>query len=101
MLGVELAANQGAKRDLVVFGFVFGFVLGVVLGVVLKGWRVVQTRHGSNLHNTINGYSHIIAPGTKFGANYLGRAGAQLGVSPISDVVDVLAEGGSVNFFYL
>lgn len=44
--------------------------------------------------NEKHGYSHIIAPGTKFGANYLGRAGAQLGVSPISDVVDVLAEGG-------
>lgn len=49
--------------------------------------------------NEKHGYSHIIAPGTKFGANYLGRAGAQLGVSPISDVVDVLAEGGSVKFF--
>ena len=46
--------------------------------------------------NEKHGYSHIIAPGTKFGANYLGRAGAQLGVSPISDVVDVLAEGGSL-----
>ena len=49
--------------------------------------------------NEKHGYSHIIAPGTKFGANYLGRAGAQLGVSPISDVVDVLAEGGSVKLF--
>ncbi len=40
-----------------------------------------------------NGYSHIIAAATKFGANFLGRAGAQLGVSPISDVVDVLSQG--------
>ena len=39
------------------------------------------------------GYSHIVASATKFGANYLGRAGAQLGVSPISDVVEVLSEG--------
>jgi len=43
--------------------------------------------------NEKHGYSHIVAPGTKFGANYLGRAGAQLGVSPISDVVEVLSEG--------
>ncbi len=43
--------------------------------------------------NEKHGYSHIIAAATKFGANYLGRAGAQLGVSPISDVVDILAEG--------
>lgn len=40
-----------------------------------------------------NGYSHIIAAATKFGANFLGRAGAQLGVSPISDVVEVLSQG--------
>jgi electron transfer flavoprotein alpha subunit len=39
------------------------------------------------------GYSHIVASATKFGANYLGRAGAQLGVSPISDVVEILSEG--------
>jgi electron transfer flavoprotein alpha subunit len=39
------------------------------------------------------GYSHIVASATKSGANYLGRAGAQLGVSPISDVVEILSEG--------
>ena len=43
--------------------------------------------------NEKHGYSHIVAPGTKFGANYLGRAGAKLGVSPVSDVVEVLSEG--------
>jgi electron transfer flavoprotein alpha subunit len=43
--------------------------------------------------NTKYGYSHIVASATKFGANYLGRAGAQLGVSPISDVVEILSEG--------
>jgi electron transfer flavoprotein alpha subunit len=43
--------------------------------------------------NEKHGYSHIIVPATKFGANYLGRVGAQLGVSPISDVVDILSEG--------
>ena len=42
--------------------------------------------------NEKHGYSHIVAPGTKFGANYLGRAGAQLGVSSVSDVVKVLSE---------
>lgn len=43
--------------------------------------------------NEKHGYSHIVAAATKFGANYLGRAGAQLGVSPVSDVVEVLSEG--------
>ena len=43
--------------------------------------------------NEKHGYSHIVAAASKFGANYLGRAGAQLGVSPISDVVEVLSEG--------
>ena len=40
-------------------------------------------------------FSHIVAASTKFGANYLGRAGAQLGASPISDVVEILSEGTS------
>ena len=43
--------------------------------------------------NEKHGYSHIVTAGTKFGANYLGRMGAQLGVSPVSDVVEVLSEG--------
>ncbi len=40
-------------------------------------------------------FSHIVAASTKFGANYLGRVGAQLGSSPISDVVEILSEGKS------
>ena len=50
--------------------------------------------------NEKHGYSHIVTAGTKFGANYLGRAGAQLGVSPISDVVEVLSEGVYLLFVY-
>jgi len=45
-------------------------------------------------------YTHIVTPGTKFGANYLGRAGAQLGVSPISDVVEVVSEDTFVRPLY-
>lgn len=45
-------------------------------------------------------YTHIVAPATKFGGNYLGRAGAQLGVSPISDVIEVLAEDTFIRPLY-
>lgn len=50
--------------------------------------------------NTKFGYTHIVAPATKFGGNYLGRAGAQLGVSPISDVIEVLAEDTFIRPLY-
>ncbi|KAL3776215.1 hypothetical protein ACHAWO_008127 [Cyclotella atomus] len=42
--------------------------------------------------NQEHGYSHVVCAGTKFGANYLGRVGALLGVSPVSDVVEVISE---------
>jgi len=48
--------------------------------------------------NEKHGYSHIVTAGTKFGANYLGRMGAQLGVSPVSDVVEVLSEGMCISY---
>eukprot|EP00580_Thalassiosira_gravida_P001231 CAMPEP_0201600030 /NCGR_PEP_ID=MMETSP0492-20130828/1264_1 /ASSEMBLY_ACC=CAM_ASM_000837 /TAXON_ID=420259 /ORGANISM="Thalassiosira gravida, Strain GMp14c1" /LENGTH=351 /DNA_ID=CAMNT_0048062725 /DNA_START=53 /DNA_END=1108 /DNA_ORIENTATION=+ len=50
--------------------------------------------------NEKHGYSHIVAAATKFGANYLGRAGAQLGVSPVSDVVEVLSDDTFVRPLY-
>lgn len=50
--------------------------------------------------NEKHGYSHIVTAATKFGANYLGRAGAQLGVSPVSDVVEVLSEDTFVRPLY-
>lgn len=43
--------------------------------------------------NQEHGYSHVVCAGTKFGANYLGRVGALLGVSPVSDVVEVISQG--------
>lgn len=43
--------------------------------------------------NEQGGYSHVVCAATKFGSNYLGRVGAMLGVSPVSDVVEVLSEG--------
>ena len=45
-------------------------------------------------------YTHIVAPATKFGGNYVGRAGAQLGVSPISDVIEVVAEDTFIRPLY-
>ncbi|KAL9188293.1 hypothetical protein ACHAXT_006671 [Thalassiosira profunda] len=50
--------------------------------------------------NEKHGFSHIVTAATKFGANYLGRAGAQLGVSPVSDVVEVLSEDTFVRPLY-
>lgn len=38
-------------------------------------------------------FSHVVCAGTKFGSNYLGRVGAALGASPISDVVEIISEG--------
>ena len=38
-------------------------------------------------------FSHVLAASTKFGANFVPRAGALLGVSPVPDVVEILDEG--------
>lgn len=45
-------------------------------------------------------FSHIVVAATKFGSNFLGRAGAQLGVSPVSDVVEVLSQDTFVRPLY-
>jgi electron transfer flavoprotein alpha subunit len=42
------------------------------------------------------GFSHVVCAGTKFGSNYLGRVGAMLGVSPVSDVIKVISEGALI-----
>jgi electron transfer flavoprotein alpha subunit len=50
--------------------------------------------------NEQGGYSHVVCAATKFGSNYLGRVGAMLGVSPVSDVVEVLSEDTFIRPLY-
>jgi electron transfer flavoprotein alpha subunit len=45
-------------------------------------------------------YTHVVCAGTKFGSNYLGRIGAMLGVSPVSDVVEVLSDNTFIRPLY-
>ena len=40
-------------------------------------------------------FTHVVAASSKFGANFIPRAGALLGVSPVPDVVEILGEGAS------
>ena len=40
-------------------------------------------------------FTHVVAASSKFGANFIPRAGALLGVSPVPDVVEILGEGVS------
>ena len=49
-------------------------------------------------------FTHVVAASSKFGANFVPRAGALLGVSPVPDVVEILGEGASsflIAFVYL
>ena len=49
-------------------------------------------------------FTHVVAASSKFGANFIPRAGALLGVSPVPDVVEILGEGASsflIAFVYL
>ena len=47
-----------------------------------------------------NSYSHILVPSSKFGSNVIARAGALLGKSPITDIIDVLEEDTFVRPMY-
>jgi electron transfer flavoprotein alpha subunit len=42
--------------------------------------------------NAQNSYSHVLCAGTKFGSNHLGRVGALLNASPVSDVVEIMSD---------
>ena len=46
-------------------------------------------------------FTHVVAASSKFGANFVPRAGALLGVSPVPDVVEILGEGTFVYVCYV
>jgi Electron transfer flavoprotein, alpha subunit len=49
---------------------------------------------------TLYSFSHIIAPATKFGSNILPRAAAILGMSPITDIIEILSNDTFVRPIY-
>lgn len=46
-------------------------------------------------------FTHVVAANSKHGANFVPRAGALLGVSPVPDVVEILGEGAFSLYLFI
>jgi len=56
----------------------------------------------STLHEVVssNSFSHVVAPSTNFGKNFFPRFAGLMGVSPVTDVVEILGENEFIRPMY-
>jgi len=98
---VAAAAQIGGDIHLLVAGNGTGAVAEAAAAVAGVS-KVIHAEHSDLEHATAEslaaivlanaqGYTHILAPATTFGKNFMPRIGAKLDVQPISDIISVEA----------